>query len=53
MVQIVNTTTTVDPVNMYNKLNEFIMRPMIFIILLLVVMGIIRKNFSISKKEGI
>jgi hypothetical protein len=52
MVQIVNTTTTVDPVNMYNKLNEFIMRPMIFIILLLVVMGYYSKKLFNIQKGG-
>lgn len=52
MVQIVNTTTTVDPVNMYNKLNEFIMRPIIFVILLLVVMGYYSKKIFNIQKGG-
>lgn len=52
MVQIVNTTTTIDPINMYNKLNEFIMRPMIFIILLLVVMGYYSKKLFNIQKGG-
>jgi hypothetical protein len=52
MVQIVNTTTTIDPVNMYNKLNEFIMRPMNFIILLLVVMGYYSKKLFNIQKGG-
>ena len=52
MVQIVNTTTTIDPVNMYNKLNEFIMRPIIFVILLLVVMGYYSKKIFNIQKGG-
>lgn len=52
MVQIVNTTTTTDPVNMYNKLNEFIMTPIIFIILLLLVISYYSKKFFNIQKGG-
>jgi heme/copper-type cytochrome/quinol oxidase subunit 2 len=36
-MEVVNTTTTTDPVNMYNYLNRFILNPMVFIIILLVI----------------
>ena len=36
-MEVVNTTSTIDPVNMYNYLNNFILNPMIFIILLLII----------------
>ena len=30
-MEVVNTTTTTDPVNMYNYLNSFILNPTVFI----------------------
>ena len=36
-MEIVNTTSTTDPVNMYDYLNSFIMNPMVFVILLLII----------------
>ena len=38
-MEVVNTTTTTDPVNMYNNLNNFIMNPMVFIIILLIIVA--------------
>jgi hypothetical protein len=38
-MEVVNTTTTTDPVNMYNYLNSYIMNPMIFVILILVIVA--------------
>lgn len=38
-MEVVNTTTTTDPVNMYNYLNNYIMNPMIFIIIILIVVA--------------
>ena len=35
----VNTTSTTDPVNYYNKLNTFILNPTVFIIVLLIIIG--------------
>jgi len=35
----VNTTSTVDPVNMYNNLNNFILNPAVFIIIFLVIVA--------------
>ena len=38
-MEVVNTTSTTDPVNMYNYLNTYMMNPIIFIILLLIVVA--------------
>ena len=38
-MEVVNTTTTTDPVNMYNNLNNFILNPMVFIIVILIVVA--------------
>ena len=38
-MKVVNTTSTTDPVNMYNYLNSFILNPMVFIIILLIVVA--------------
>jgi hypothetical protein len=38
-MEVVNTTSTTDPVNMYNNLNNFIMNPVVFIIILLIIVA--------------
>ena len=38
-MEVVNTTTTIDPVNMYNNLNNFIMNPIVFVIIILIVVA--------------
>ena len=38
-MEVVNTSTTTDPVNMYNNLNNFILNPMVFIIVILIVVA--------------
>jgi hypothetical protein len=38
-MEVVNTTSTTDPVNMYNNLNAFILNPIIFIIIILIVIS--------------
>ena len=35
----VNTTTTTDPLNMYNYVNNFVLNPVVFIIIVLVILG--------------
>ena len=35
----VNTTTTTDPLNMYNYVNNFVLNPVVFIILILIILG--------------
>lgn len=50
-MEVVNTTTTTDPVNMYNTLNSYIMDPMVFIIILLIIVAYYA--FSSSLEPGI
>jgi len=50
-MEVVNTTTTTDPVNMYNTLNSYIMNPMVFIIILLIIVAYYA--FSSSLEPGI
>ena len=38
-MEVINTTTTTDPVNMYNYLNTYILNPMVFIIILLIIVA--------------
>jgi hypothetical protein len=38
-MEVVNTTTTTDPVNMYNNFNKVIMNPLIFVIILLIIIA--------------
>lgn len=38
-MEVVNTTSTTDPVNMYNYLNNYILNPMVFIIILLIIVA--------------
>jgi hypothetical protein len=38
-MEVVNTSSTTDPVNMYNYLNNFILNPIVFIIILLIILS--------------
>lgn len=38
-MEVVNTTSTTDPVHMYNYLNSYILNPMVFVILLLIIIS--------------
>ena len=38
-MEVVNTTSTTNPVNMYNFLNTYILNPMVFIILFLIIVA--------------
>ena len=38
-MEVINTTTTTDPVNMYNYLNTYILNPVVFIIILLIIVA--------------
>jgi hypothetical protein len=38
-MEVVSTTTTTDPVNMYDYLNGFVLNPMVFIIIALIIVG--------------
>jgi len=49
-MEVLNTTTTTDPVNMYNHLNNYILNPKVFIILLIII--IVFVVFSSSLGNG-
>ena len=49
-MEVVNTTTTTDPVNMYNNFNNFIMNPLVFVIIILIVVSYYA--FSSSLDDG-
>lgn len=38
-MEVVNTSTTTDPVNMYNYLNSYILNPLVFIIIFLIIVA--------------
>ena len=53
-MEVVNTTTTTDPVNMYNYLNTFFINPMIFVIIILIIVAYYAFSSSLGTgKEGI
>jgi len=58
-MEVVSTTTTTDPVNMYNNLNSFIMNPMVFVIIILIVVAYYvfsslgnKSSFSVSDSNS-
>lgn len=60
-MEVVSTTTTTDPVNMYDYLNKFILNPMVFVIILLIIiayyvfsssLGLGNRNFSTSSSSS-
>lgn len=48
----VNTTSTTDPVNYYNKLNTFMLNPIVFVIVLLIIIGYFVFSSSLGNNEG-
>jgi len=48
----VNTTSTTDPVNYYNKLNTFILNPMVFVIVLLIIIAYFVFSSSLGNNES-
>jgi len=50
-MEVVNTTTTTDPVNMYNNLNNFILNPMVFIIIILIIVAYYAFSSSLGKDD--
>ena len=48
----VNTTTTTDPVNYYNKFNNFILNPIVFIIIILVIVSYFAFSSSLGNSEN-
>ena len=51
-MEVVNTTSTTNPVNMYNYLNNYIMNPIVFIILFLVIIAYYVFSSSLSNKNS-
>jgi len=61
-MEVVSTTTTTDPVNMYNYLNSFVMNPMVFVIIILIIVAYYvfssssglgnNSNFSVASSES-
>jgi len=51
-MEVVSTTSTTDPVNMYNYLNGFIMNPMIFVIILLIIVAYYVFSSSLGNNQG-
>jgi hypothetical protein len=52
-MEVVNTTSTTDPVNMYNYLNSYIMNPMIFIIIFLIIVAYYVFSSSLGNSDSI
>jgi hypothetical protein len=48
----VNTTSTTDPVNYYNKLNTFILNPIVFVIILLIIIAYFVFSSSLGNNES-
>jgi hypothetical protein len=51
-MEVVNTTSTTDPVNMYNYLNSYILNPMVFIIILLIIIAYYVFSSSLDTNSG-
>ena len=51
-MEVVSTTSTTDPVNMYDYLNGFIMNPMIFVIILLIIVTYYVFSSSLGNNQG-
>jgi len=51
-MEVVNTTSTTDPVNMYNYLNSYILNPMVFIIIFLFVAAYYVFSSSLGNGQG-
>ena len=55
-MEVVNTTSTTDPVNMYNYLNSFVLNPMVFIILFLIIVAYYvfssSSSYSLANNDG-
>jgi len=49
----VNTTTTADPLNIYNYINNFVINPYVFVIIILVIIGYLVLFSSLGNNEQI
>lgn len=53
-MEVVNTTSTTNPVNMYNYLNTYILNPMVFIIIFLIIVAYyVFSSSSVTKSNGL
>ena len=53
-MEVVNTTSTTNPVNMYNYLNTYILNPMVFIIIFLIIVAYyVFSSSSVSSPNGL
>ena len=51
-MEVVNTTSTTDPVNMYDNLNSYILHPMVFIIILLIIISFFVFSSSLGNGDN-
>lgn len=51
-VQVVHTTSTADPVNMYDQINTFIMRPAVLLIVAIVLIAFIVMSSTLGKGDA-
>jgi len=51
-MEVVNTTLTTDPVNMYNYLNSYVLNPMVFIIIFLIIVAYYVLSSSLANDNG-
>ena len=51
-MEVVNTTSTVDPVNMYNYVNGFVLNPIVFIIVLLIIVAYFVFAYSLTNSAS-
>jgi len=51
-MEVVSTTTTTDPVNMYDYLNGFVLNPMVFIIIALIIVAYYVFSSSLGKENS-
>jgi len=51
-MEVINTTSTTDPVNMYNYLNSYILSPIVFIIVALIIVAYYVFSLSLSSSSS-
>jgi hypothetical protein len=51
-MEVVNTTTTTDPVNMYNYLNSYILNPFVFIVIFLILVAYYVFSSPLGNNDG-
>jgi hypothetical protein len=51
-MEVVNTTSTTDPVNMYNYLNNYVLNPTVFIIIFLIIVAYYVFSPSLANNQG-